>query len=295
LVIDTQIKHNASMLDVRRLRYFLEVAETLHFTRAAQSLGVSQQPLSRAIAELEEELGARLFERTTRHVALTPAGEALKEQGQLALRQLVLAERCARDNGQLVLRVVYPGTVGDFPHSVIENFTKRRGVAVKLALVRSHEQERLVLRGEADIAFVVPPSLDDRLSWRSVLRVSMRVAVRRDDPLAKKRVLRLQELSESSWISYSKHTKRALGEFVRALQRGVTATPRRGSEAADEADAIRLVSQGHGIAVVSETARCGREVLLRSLTERPHIEIAAVWRRGDQRPEVAWLVDALAV
>jgi DNA-binding transcriptional LysR family regulator len=280
------------MLDLRRLRYFLEVAETLHFSRAARTLGVSQQPLSRAIAELETFLGVRLFERTTRHVALTPAGEALKEQGVLVIQQLALAEHAARSEGRPTLRVVYPGTIAGLPHSALLYFRAVHGVVVTLSLVRSWEQESLLLQGEADVAFIVPPASDKRIASRPLLRVPMLVAIRRGDPLCRKRKLSLRDLGQSPWVMYSPRTKRPLWEFVRALHAAAGLVPRRGGEATDEPDAVRLVAEGRGVAIVSETVRVGREVILRKLVDGPRIDIAAAWRANDNRPLLLSLVDA---
>jgi DNA-binding transcriptional LysR family regulator len=281
------------MLDVRRLRYFLEVADTLHFTRAARSLGVSQQPLSRAIAELERDLGVRLFERTTRSVALTPAGEALREHGLLALQQLTLAERAARSEGRPTLRIVYPGTVAGLPHSAVDAFRATHAVTVTLALVRSWEQEALLLRGEADLAFVVPPARDERLAWRSLLRVPMVVAMRRDNPLQRRRKLRMSDLAEASWVGYSPRIKRTLHEFFRALCTEAGFSPRRSAEATDEIDAVRLVAEGRGLALVSASVRVGPEIALRKVAESPAIAIAAAWRTNDRRVLVQALVAAL--
>jgi DNA-binding transcriptional LysR family regulator len=97
-------------IELRHLRYFVAVAEELHFGRAAQRLHMSQSPLSRAIRDLERELGVALFVRTTRHVELTPAGFALLEGARRALAEIDSAIEEARratrpDRG--VLKVGY--------------------------------------------------------------------------------------------------------------------------------------------------------------------------------------------
>src|SRR6187431_2034618 len=89
-----------SDLETRQLRYFVAVAEELHFGRAAERLGMAQPPLSRAIRDLERQLGAQLLERTTRQVTLTPAGEVLLREARAALVAVTAAERRTRHAGR---------------------------------------------------------------------------------------------------------------------------------------------------------------------------------------------------
>src|SRR4051794_23197583 len=89
-----------SDLEVRQLRYFVAVAEELHFGRAAARLAMAQPPLSRAIRELERQLGVRLLERTTCQVSLTAAGETLLRDSRVALDAMTAAARRARESGR---------------------------------------------------------------------------------------------------------------------------------------------------------------------------------------------------
>src|SRR5689334_21385519 len=89
-----------SDLEVRQLRYFVAVAEELHFGRAATRLGMAQPPLSRAVRDLERRLGVQLLERTTRQVALTPVGEVFLRDARTALDAVTAAAERARHAGR---------------------------------------------------------------------------------------------------------------------------------------------------------------------------------------------------
>src|SRR5260370_10694394 len=94
-----------NQLEARQLRYFVAVAEELHFGRAAERLAMAQPPLSRAIRELERQLGVPLLKRTTRQVTLTPAGEVLLRDARTALDAINAAGRRAHHAGQATPRL----------------------------------------------------------------------------------------------------------------------------------------------------------------------------------------------
>jgi DNA-binding transcriptional LysR family regulator len=127
-------------VELRQLRYFVAVAEELHFGRAAERLHMSQSPLSRAIRELESELGLVLFVRTTRRVELTPAGSTLLERARLALAEIDAAvddaRRAAEPDGGIL-------GVGYTP------FTRLQATRIAEELKRQHPE--LELRLEEDV------------------------------------------------------------------------------------------------------------------------------------------------
>jgi DNA-binding transcriptional LysR family regulator len=127
-------------VDLRQLRYFVAVAEELHFGRAAERLHMSQSPLSRAIRELEQELGVVLFIRTTRHVELTPAGSALLERARRALSELDAAVADARRAAEQDIGVV---AVGYTPFS--------RWQATRIVETLERERAGLELRLDEDV------------------------------------------------------------------------------------------------------------------------------------------------
>jgi DNA-binding transcriptional LysR family regulator len=148
-------------VESRPLRYFVAVAEELNFARAAERLGMSPPPLSRAIRQLERELGVTLFERTTHHVALTPAGAVLLAEARLALDALEAAGRRARRAAaaepKLVLAVKADGDAGLLEPLLGKYAAEPGAVPAEIRLCDWGEQPGLLRRGEADVALVHEP------------------------------------------------------------------------------------------------------------------------------------------
>jgi DNA-binding transcriptional LysR family regulator len=148
-------------METRELRYFVAVAEELHFGRAARRLGMAQPPLSRAIRQLERRLGVALLERTSRAVALTEAGSVLLREGRAALDAVAAADRRTRraalGRPGLVL-VMKAGASGELLAKLLDAYAAEPGaVAVDVLLCGIAEQERLLRDGRADVALLHRP------------------------------------------------------------------------------------------------------------------------------------------
>jgi DNA-binding transcriptional LysR family regulator len=233
---DTNIGLALPQVEHRELRYFVAVAEELHFTHAAERLEMSQPPLSAAIAHLESKLGTRLFERDSRHVQLTPAGVALLQRARPILRQVDDAVDAARraDGGRATLVRLVTDSVGRA--SLVP--------ALCLALERAEESltvevdERIpaeiteaLLSGAADVALVVGSG-----EWiglgaelvRSVLPVALFDA---SHPLAGRKRVRLDELAEHRLALWPEEQAPDTHKLVAslfdgiALQRGTVILP----------------------------------------------------------------------
>lgn len=151
-------------METRELRYFVAVAEELHFGRAAQRLGIAQPPLSRAIRQLERRLGVALLERTSRAVSLTEAGSVLLREGRAALDAVAAADRrtrraalAATGHPSLVL-VTKAGASSELLSKILETYAAEPGaVTVDVVLCGIAEQERLLRDGRADVALLHRP------------------------------------------------------------------------------------------------------------------------------------------
>ncbi|WP_030900435.1 LysR family transcriptional regulator [Streptomyces sp. NRRL F-5126] len=150
-------------VETRELRYFVAVAEELHFGRAAQRLGISQPPLSRAIRLLERRMGVALLERTSREVRLTTAGEVLLAEGRGALDSVAAAVRRAQRAGATAPRLVLalkPGSDADLLRPMLDRYAATPGaVPVDLAFSVG-ERAAMVRDGRADLALLHRPQND---------------------------------------------------------------------------------------------------------------------------------------
>ncbi|WP_413092547.1 LysR family transcriptional regulator [Streptomyces phaeochromogenes] len=151
-----------SDIEVRQLRYFVAVAEELHFGRAARRLGMAQPPLSRAIRELERQLEVRLLERTTRQVALTPAGEILLRDARTAIDAVTAATRRARHAGRpeprlrLALKADYDG--GLLPRILDAYRCEAAALPVELVLGGRESSPRPCAKAARTWGWCPPPS-----------------------------------------------------------------------------------------------------------------------------------------
>ncbi|QGG41256.1 LysR family transcriptional regulator [Aeromicrobium yanjiei] len=151
-------------METRELRYFVAVAEELHFGRAAQRLGMAQPPLSRAISQLERRLGAVLLLRDSRSVTLTPAGEVLLHESRVALDAVEAAEqrtrRAARspDDAPSIVLATKAGASSELLAKLLHAYGIEPGsVRVQIELCAPGEQVQLLRTGRADVAILHRP------------------------------------------------------------------------------------------------------------------------------------------
>ncbi|MET9062935.1 LysR family transcriptional regulator [Streptomyces antibioticus] len=148
-------------MEIRELRYFVAVAEELHFGKAAQRLGIAQPPLSRTITQLERRLGITLLERNSRKVTLTEAGAVLLAEGREILSAVTAAERrtrrAATAHPSLVL-AVKSGTGGELLTKLLDAYAAEPGaVTVDLLICEAHQHRQLLREGQADVALLHLP------------------------------------------------------------------------------------------------------------------------------------------
>jgi len=290
-------------MELRQLRYFVAVAEELHFRRAAERLHISQPPLSQQIRALEDELGFALLIRTRRRVQLTPAGEAFLRDARALLGELEGAVATARriDAGQTgrlrigfvgsALLSIVPGTVERFRAS-------RPGVAIELRERSTVDQLRAVSAGIVDVGLVRPPIDDDGgLRAETVLRERTVAALPVGHPLASLGRVSLRRLAAEPLVLFPRDQAPGFHDLLIGALADTGAGPRVIQYAPEMLTIIGLVAAGTGVSLVP--ASVGRLALdgvaYRPVTGAPRSELVAITRADDDSALVrAFVAEAIA-
>jgi DNA-binding transcriptional LysR family regulator len=287
-------------MDLRRIRYFVVLAETLHFGRAATRLNIAQPPLSQQIRTLENELGAQLFERSNRHVELTPAGKALLPEARALLAQAeragTIAARAQR--GELgELRVGFTSSTAFssvIPQLIFAYRQRFPDVHLKLEELTSHEQLKAMLERRLEVAFVrseTRPDLPPSLRATSLFEDPLMVALPPQHPLtAHTGALSVQALAGEQFVMYRRDSGTGVYEHIMTLCRQAGFSPRIAQEAREVPTIVGLVAAGLGVAFVPAALSSidVNGVQYRSLREKG--ARSAMWlvlRTGDVSPQEA--------
>jgi DNA-binding transcriptional LysR family regulator len=247
-------------MELRRLKYFVAVAEELNFRRAAEQLHVAQPAVSQQVRKLECELGIDLFRRTKRAVTLTPAGVAFLDEARRTLRQADVAAEVARQASEGALgrlRIGYqPGPLPSPLSEAITRFAVRfPGVGVTPETVSARQAVTDVTSGRLDVAVVGLPILAPGLRVTVLSEEGTVAAVPDRHRLSGQSVLQLDRLGETPLILPSRRDNPAFHDGVLAACRSVGIAPNLIETNESSVDhTLLLVAAGMGIAVLPESA-----------------------------------------
>ncbi len=282
-----------------RIPYFLAVGETLNFRKAAEQLGIAQPALSRSIKDLEHQLGFALFERSTRRVALTPAGEVLYRESADAMQRLsratIHAERVAQGLSGTV-SVGYSTFAATGPMSdIIIEFRKHHPQAqVGLRLLASSEQAAAFDEGTLDLGFIMSNVAAPPLRAMPISRERLVAVVPASHPWAQKQKITLEMLSTSPLVIGSARRWRGFRALVNGLMtaRGLSLTI--GEEADDVPVLLQLVRSGFGCTILDAsfipTLPPGI-VPLEIVDATATLDISLVWRPDHLSPLAARFIE----
>ncbi|MCX8958470.1 LysR family transcriptional regulator [Erwinia psidii] len=290
-------------MELRHLRYFVAVAQTHNFTRAAEMLNISQPPLSQQILRLEREIGTPLLKRLTRSVELTPAGEAFYHDAcqilELSSHALEKAKGIARGVcGQMSLG--FASSVA-FHASV---FTLLRDFQVRypeMELLTREENMAALMQdlqdGLLDAAFVrLPCESSNAFNLKVIATEKMLAALPAGHKLGAQPSLSLAQLANEQLIMFPREVTPSLYELVLSACLRAGFSPHRGQQSPQISSSLSMVAAGFGFAIVPESLCCISHpgVTLHQINDAVlHSDIALAWQRLERSPAVMHLVAML--
>lgn len=279
-------------MEFRHLRYFVAVAETRHFGKAAEHLHMAQPPLSQAIRRLETELGVELFTRTTRQVALTGAGEVFRTDAERILKTVdEAAARVARfaSGAEGVLRIGLTGAASYRQLPALARLLKREMPQVMLEVhteMLTPAQEAGLIERRLDIGLLRPPVRREGIAHRTVATEPLVIAVPEQHRLAEADVVRVEQLRHEDFIMYGATSGSVVHDAVVRSCLASGFYPHRAYEVAETSAALALVAAGLGVAVLPDSIRAApREgVVCKDIEDALTLRLDLAWRQDDESP-----------
>jgi DNA-binding transcriptional LysR family regulator len=282
-------------MELRQIRSFLSIADTLHFGRTAELIHISQPALSLQIRALEREIGVRLFERNRRKTALTPAGVAFRSDAAAALARLEQAGRNCRlaaDGKTGLLRIGFISTAGN---AILPNLVRlfrdvNPAVEFSLRSIPTARQVQLLLTGALDVGFLrLPIGEQPALDVATVHREPFALVLPKVHRLSRKKKLRLGDVSSESFVMYERAYAPGFHDLIFGMLSDAGIVPNVCQTAAEIATLISLVDANMGVALLPASAAkynvasvVSREVV----GKLPMSEIAMVCRKRLRTPVV---------
>lgn len=242
-------------MELRHLRYFVAVAEELHFGRAAARLHIAQPPLSQQIRALEGELGGSLFHRTRRRVELTDAGRAFLPEARATLAQAERAREALQEvrtgeRGRLAVGFVTSACHTVLPAAVRDFRARYPNVEVTLHEMTPAAQLDALIRRGIDVGLLRPPVDMEGIATEIVLHEPLAVAIPAEHPRAKRKGLRLLDLREEPFILFPRRHGPGLSDVAHEACRGAGFAPRVAHEPNEMQALLAHVASGLGISIV---------------------------------------------
>src|SRR3984893_9166578 len=283
------------MMEIRQIRSFLSIAETLHFGRTAEMIHLSQPALSLQIRALEDEIGVRLFERNRRKTVLTAAGIAFREEATgalLRLDQAVHKAKLAADGKLGTLRIGFISTAGnEIVPTIIRQFRELNAeVEFSLRNILTRDQIQMLEAGSLDIGFLrLPIGECPGLEVVTVHREPFVLVVPSSHKLARRKRVRLREASGQDFVMYERTYAPGFHDLIFGMLRDAGIIPNVRQTAGEMPTLISLVDSGTGVAILpaSTVKRSLASVVACEIADKiPRYEIGIAVRKENRAPVV---------
>lgn len=290
-------------MELRHLRYFVAVAEELHFGRAAQRLGIVQPALSKQIVALERELGVKLFTRSKREVSITEPGRAFYEEARAILQRVDHATDTAKLTeaggvGSLAIGFIGPAMWNILPPLMRTHRQRVPGIHFRLFEMTSEVIVEQVRDGILDVGFIRPFGHDEAVEIRTVLREPFLIVVPEDHSLAGEEIVDLAKAANETFVLVSRTQSPGYFDKCLALCQSNGFSPLLIEEGNTGGAMFGMVAAGLGVTLVPESANVvpWPGVVFRPLTQsEPLADLAIAYRRSDQSPAMVSFLETVDV
>ncbi|WP_434445718.1 LysR family transcriptional regulator [Lentzea sp. E54] len=258
-------------MELRTLRYFVAVAEELHFGRAAQRLHMSQPPLSRAIRQLESDLGATLLHRSPAGVTLTGSGRILLQEAK------ALLDQAGRIRAKLARTTITVGMLGDHGAATLAAAFRQRHPDVEIRVRETDLTDPTcgLRTGQVDVALTRGPFDETGLKTRILRRDPVGAVLRADDPLARRERITTGDLADRDWFQFPDGTDEVWRNYWNGGE------PRRGPVVRAVQECVQSVLWNGSVGLAPLGHDLGRELTVVPLDDLPPSPVVIAWREDD--------------
>lgn len=282
----------SNQIEIRHLKYFLAVAEDLHFRKAADRLFISQPGLSRQIKQMEENLGVQLFERTNRKVRLTQAGAYLKKEVGLNLNNLKDIFHHAKRLQKGVEGKINFGYVGSamqhvLPNLLLEIKEKHPNIILSLKEMDNPKQIDALLLREIDLGFVRLDRVPRGLKIHSVFEDTFSLVLPKDHPINNENFKNLSQLKDASFILFEQSYSMDYYNKVMNIFNDSGFVPNISYNTVHASTIFKLVENNFGISIIPSTLQFGYDMNIKFITLDKIAQrtvLSAVWNTNNRNP-----------
>lgn len=290
-------------MDIRQLRYFVSVAENLNFTEAARHLYVAQSAVSQQIAQLEKELGVRLFQRTKRSVRLTNAGQVLHKEAVLIISRMEEAKEKTKQADSGLIGSLRIGFIGYTERSLLPPMIRhfrQLYPQIDLHLDQYHHGElmEMINSEELDLGFTLAFGVEvlPHLKHMPIYQESIAVVIHEDHPKASYKTINLTELSSEPFIVLNRRESPQGYQQTIQICANHGFTPNIAHEPRLLQTVLMLVDAGMGVAILPSSARVLASNSLRFVPldgKQAVFELVATWQKSNSNPSTSLFIQAL--
>lgn len=282
----------ANQLEFRQLRYFLVLAETLHYGKAADKLFISQSALSQQVKQLEAFMGTRLFDRTNRKVTLNRAGRLFLKEARIIVRQLEKSSERWHSEYEGIQGDLKIGFVGSAMQQYLPPILKQfgedhPGIKLQLEELRNKEQLEALEHETIDVGFMRSNQITPEMTIKSVFQENFTLVLPEKHALNASNFKDIEQLSDESFILFPNEKSPMYYQQILNICAASGFSPRISHRSIHGPTIFKLVENGMGISIVPNSLRDEKNYAIRfiELNSIPYkTELFAAWRKGNDNP-----------